>query len=200
MSKVLIPFIDHAAINHKFYLRVQLADGRVKSTCYWSGIYPNLNISDNMKCAKLAENLLCYDTCLITIDDFLFLVNTLGIDIVNSLINEGALEVYNNNGMKAAITNMSDNDPFIINFSFNKTFDPEEYIREYQRIYNIQYDDKVVNCMTTLLSSTSFINVEESWIKNLNNEITNDLSNPLIIKNIGLVNDGSIIKCHGKFR
>jgi hypothetical protein len=170
-----------------------MTDGSVKSTCYWSGIYPNLDISDNMKCAKLLEKLLCYDTCLITVDDFLFLVKTFGIDAMNLLIKDGAFEIYNNLGIKVAIANISENDPLILNFSVDKAFDPEVHASEYQRIYNVKYDDKTLDGINKILIATSCINIDDKWIHNLNKEIENDLNNATITSKLGLINDGKII-------
>lgn len=192
MSKALISFIDHLAINHKFYLRSQMTDGSFKSTCYWTGIYPNLDISDNVKSAKLAEKLLCYDTCIITVDDYLFLVKVLGINIVNSLISDGALEIYNNLGIKAAIANVSENEPLFLNFSVDKGFDPDVCINEYQRIYNVKYDDKVKESIMKVLNNITCINIDDIWIDGLNKEITNDLGNGAIISKLGLINGGKI--------
>lgn len=193
MSKALISFIDLTAINDKFYFRIATGHGTVKSTCFWTGIYPHLDISDKVKCSKLAEYLLCYDTCLITVDDYLFLVKTLGVDIVNSLINDNALEVYNNKGLKAGVFNLSEHDPLILNFLLNKSFDPEAYMFDYQKIYNTTYDVNTAVSITQVLSKVNIIGIDDVWIDNLNNEISNDLRNKEIIEKLGLINDGKII-------
>ena len=141
MSQIFISFIDHNALNHKFYSRFTRA-GKEFSTCYWSGIYPRLDVDDLKNCSFLANMLLCYDTCIISVDDYLYLVRTLGYDTVNSMLLENAIRIYNNEELKASIFAPSDDIPMILQFSRESTITPDIKVREYQRIYGISYQDK----------------------------------------------------------
>lgn len=192
MSKVLIPFIDHRAINHKFYIQYHMTNSSAFSTCYWTGIYPELDVEKFHVCAQFADALLCYDTCILTLNDYLYLISVLGFDIVNALLNEGAIEIYNNRDIKASIYSMTENDPLILYFTMEDKFNPEVKIREYQRIYNVSYNQKIIGMMQKALESSKQIAIEETWINTLNEEILNDLNNKKIITQLGLVNDGRI--------
>lgn len=123
MSTVLMPFVDHSTINHKFYLRADLTDNSFKSTCFWSGIYPTIDSNNIKTCALFLEKLLCYDKAMITVDDYLFLARNLERDLLKALIDDGAIEIYNNYGIKAGMSSFTDEDPITLSFYSNKSFD-----------------------------------------------------------------------------
>lgn len=193
MSTVLIPFIDHNAINHKFYLREGLTDNSFKSTCFWSGIFPNIDSNDIKTCALFLEKLLCYDKATITVDDYLFLARNLESDLLKALMDDGAIEIYNNYGIKASMSSFSDEDPITLSFYSNKSFDPEKHLAEYQRIYNYEFSDVNLRSILTNLTKLKSIDVNEEWIKTLNEETLKDFNNKGITANLGLINDGKII-------
>jgi len=193
MSKILIPFIDHTSINHKIYLRQKLTNGDEKSTCFWTGIYPELPINKLDYCAKFADKLLYYDTSIITTDDFLFLVSVLGFKIVNELLDDRAIEIYNNRSCKTSISTMATDEPFILNFSFDRKIDSEEKILEYQRNYRTVFEAQNRSQMLKIIDDAKLINIDDDWINLLNNETASDLMNVKIIGKLGLINDGKII-------
>ena len=193
MSRVLISFIDHKTINHKYYMGYALNTGDKQSTCFWTGIYPEVKVDDIKVCANLAEALLCYDNCIINIDDYLYLVGILGIDCVNALLSEGAIELYNNKEIKASISSMTKEDPFIINFFIKDNFNPEDKVQEFQRIYNISYDTKYISDIQKKIEQSKQVDINREWIDKLNTETTNDLKNPNITSHLGLINEGKIV-------
>ncbi|MDF2988291.1 MAG: hypothetical protein K0R50_3801 [Eubacterium sp.] len=193
MSTVLMPFIDHNSINHKFYLRADLGDNTFKSTCFWSGIYPT-TVSDEIEiCASFLEKLLCYDKAVITVDDYLFLARNLENDLLKALINDEAIEIYNNYGIKAGMSSFADEDPITLSFHLNKSFDCEQYLEDYQRIYNCKFSDTNLKSILNNLTSLNNIDVDDTWIKELNEETINDIGNEAITRKLGLINDGKII-------
>lgn len=179
MSTVLIPFIDHNSINHKFYLRADLGDNTYKSTCFWSGIYPTTGSDEIEICASFLEKLLCYDKAVITVDDYLFLARNLENDLLKALINDDAIEIFNNYGIKAGMSSFTDEDPITLSFHFNKSFDCEQYLKDYQRIYNCKFSDINLKSILNNLTSLNNIDVDDNWIKELNEETINDFGNGL---------------------
>jgi len=173
-------------------MQIKNSDGNINSTCYWSGIYPEFPINKLDICAQFADKLLCYDTCIITYEDYLFLVGVLGFKTVHTLYYEGAIEIYNNKGVKASITNVAENDPFILNFSFNNTMDPEKVIAEYQRIYNTEFNSEFNSQMIKILGDAKQVDFGDAFIRTLNEETTSDLNNPKITQKLGLLNGGKI--------
>ena len=192
MSQIFISFIDHDALNHKFYSQF-IHDGKKFSTCYWSGIYPRLDVEDLKNCSFLANMLLCYDTCIVTVDDYLYLVKTLGYDIVNTMLREDAIQIYNNQELRASIFAQSDELPMILQFSRNSTITPDVKVREYQKIYGISYQDKYKPNLEKDIDEALEIKLDTAWFDLLNQEISTDLQNPKLLSRLELVNAGKII-------
>ena len=170
-----------------------MADNSLKSTCFWSGIYPTIDSNNIKTCALFLEKLLCYDKAMITVDDYLFLARNLESDLLKALMDDRAIEIYNNYGIKAGMSSFTDEDPIILGFYQNKSFDSEKYLVEYQRIYNYKFSDVNLKSILNNLTKLKSIDVNEGWIKALNEEIIKDLNNRAIIENLGLINDGKII-------
>lgn len=193
MSTVLMPFIDHNTINHKFYLQAKMKNNSLKSTCFWSGIYPNIDNNDEDKCALFLEKLLFYDKAIITIDDYLFLARNLERDLLKAFMDDDAIEIYNNYGIKAGMSSFTDDDPITLIFHSNKSFDSEKYIEDYQRINDYKFSDVNLKSILNSMAQLRTIDVNEEWIKMLNEETMHDFSNKCLTEKLGLINDGKII-------
>ena len=168
-------------------------DNSFKSTCFWSGLYPTIDSNDVKTCALFLEKLLCYDKAMITVDDYLFLARNFEIDFLNALMDDGAIEIYNNYGIKAGMSSFTDEDPITLSFYSNKSFDPEKHLVEYQRIYNYKFSDFNLRSILNNLTKLKSIDVNEEWIKALNEETIKDFNYKGITGNFGLINDGKII-------
>lgn len=193
MSTVLMPFIDHSTINHKIYIRTDLTDNSFKSTCFWTGIYPTIDSNNIKTCALFFEKLLCFDKAMITLDDYLFLTRFLGSDLLKALMDDGAIEIYNNYGIKVGMSSFTDEDPITLSFYSNKSFDSEKYLAEYQRINNYEFSDINLRSILNNLTMLKGIDVNEEWIKALTEETFKDFNNKVITGNLGLINEGKII-------
>lgn len=193
MSEAYVPIVLHNNLNHKYYYRACDINGTYTSTCYWSGIYPRVHREKEIAYTELSDKLLCYDTCCVNVNDYLYLVDVLGINMVNSLISEDALKIIDDNDIKMAIFNIQPNGSRIISFTSNNIKDPEFRINEYNRIYGSQIEQSnYPQVIRNILSSVRLENQEEMF-NSLNEEIKKDFLNPNIMNNLGLINGGIIV-------
>ncbi|MEN6462666.1 MAG: SEC-C domain-containing protein [Syntrophomonas sp.] len=192
MSKAFVPIVLHDNINHKYYIKAVDENGKNISTCYWSGIYPRVLIEKSIAYTELSDKLLCYDTCYINVNDYLYLVGVLGIGIVNTLISEDALKIIDDQDIRIAIFDINQDGVRSISFDSNHNHDLEVRVAEYYRIHGFQIEKtEFPKIIKNILPSAKLDNSKE-MIADLNREINKDLSNLNIISNLGLINNGLI--------
>lgn len=189
MSKLLIPFIDNKSIDYRYFAR----ESEKKYTTYRTGIYPNLDISKSEKCSKLSEYLLCYDEVHVNLPDFLLLVDVMGFDLVEEYVHQKAIQVYYDGGIKAGIFNFSEDDPLIMHYWLDRESDLDKIISDYSRILKHDFSTDTLKKIGIIASDSNKLDVNEDWIKRLNQEIQIDLKNSSLVKELKLINDGKII-------
>ena len=193
MSKAFVPIVYHNNINHKYYFRAPDLNDNFASTCFWSGIYPSITNEKEVAYTEISDKLLCYDTCYVSINDYLYLVKMIGINTVNSLVSEGAIKIIDDKEIKIAVFDIKPNGSRLISFDSNHNLDLEKNVREYYRIQGININDNEYPKIIKNILSAKKIENHTSMISSLNEEISNDLLNPNIIDNLGLINNGVIV-------
>jgi hypothetical protein len=85
-SKILIPYIAHRNINHKYYVQYQLTSGKKIHSLTSSGLYPERKPNDSLSFLKVVEPLLLFDEVYITKDDLIYLYTLINLQLLKDLL------------------------------------------------------------------------------------------------------------------
>lgn len=90
-SKILIPYITHRNINHKYFVQYKLQNGKIIRSLASSGLYPEKQPNDSQSFIKVVEPLLLFDEIYITKDDLIYLYTLIDLPILKDLLNRKIL-------------------------------------------------------------------------------------------------------------
>jgi hypothetical protein len=90
-SKILIPYIAHRNINHKYFFQYKLTNGKKIHSLTSSGLYPEKHPNDSQSFIKVVEPLLLFDEIYITKDDLIYLYTLIDLHILKDLLNRKIL-------------------------------------------------------------------------------------------------------------
>jgi len=85
-SKILIPYIAHRNINHKYFVKYQLTSGKKVHFLTSSGLYPDKQKNDLQSFIKIVEPLLLFDEVYITKDDLVYLYTLIDLPVLKDLL------------------------------------------------------------------------------------------------------------------
>lgn len=133
MSKILLPFVYHNSISHKYYFvkkhkPINLSDKEFSSLLFSSGIRQSKEDDYDYAYVFLLDMIILYDECFISFEDLVYLYAKIGKENTNSLLRSGAIKIYESFSSKIAV------------FSLNNTY---HIYTDQQGLKNKKINDRI---------------------------------------------------------
>ena len=99
MSKIFFPYIYHGSIAHKYYINMGYRVGhngppQKFSTIFSTGIRELYDGEFESAYMRLLDQLLLYETCMIPVEDVIYLIGTLGYEDTMKIIESSGVKLY----------------------------------------------------------------------------------------------------------